>query len=53
MSSLGLTLAVGVTCCMVAALVWLPAALRSLDSGRKPAAAPAVIPMRAEKARAA
>jgi predicted RND superfamily exporter protein len=54
MASLGLVLALGVTFCMVAALVWLHATLRLLDA-REPRttgdAEPRVIPM--ERARAA
>ena len=47
MASLGLTLALGVTFCMVAALVWLPAVLRLLD--RTPAE-PAVLPLNRKRA---
>ena len=52
MASLGLTLALGVTFCMVAALVWLPAALRLLDDRGVMEAKTATIPVRA-KARVA
>jgi predicted RND superfamily exporter protein len=38
MASLGLALALGVTFCMVAALVWLPAVLRLLSGGAPPGA---------------
>ncbi|MBX9585611.1 MAG: MMPL family transporter [Gemmataceae bacterium] len=40
MASLGLVLTLGVTCCMVAALVWLPAVLRLLDERRLRRAVP-------------
>lgn len=48
MASLGLALTLGVTFCMVAALVWLPAVLRLLDERarrRDAAAEPGVIPI--------
>jgi hopanoid biosynthesis associated RND transporter like protein HpnN len=53
MASLGLTLTLGVTFCMVAALVWLPALLRLLDDRerRKGAANPRVL--RLDRAKAA
>ena len=53
MASLGLALTLGVTFCMVAALVWLPAVLRVLDDRdrRKAAGEPRVLKM--ERARAA
>jgi hypothetical protein len=52
MASLGLTLTLGVTFCMIAALVWLPALLRLLDERqRKATAAPRVL--RLDRARAA
>jgi predicted RND superfamily exporter protein len=44
MASLGLALTLGVTFCMIAALVWLPALLRVLDDReRKAAAEPRVL----------
>ena len=53
MESLGLALTLGVTFCMVAALVWLPAVLRLLDDRERRAAAgePRVLPL--DRARAA
>ena len=53
MASLGLALTLGVTFCMVAALVFLPAVLSLLDAGtrkREVATRPAVLPLPAAKA---
>ena len=43
MASLGLALTLGVTFCMVAALVWLPAVLRLLDGRKRTQAEPRVL----------
>jgi hopanoid biosynthesis associated RND transporter like protein HpnN len=52
MASLGLALALGVTFCMVAALVWLPAVLRLLDE-RPSRRDPVTIPLDRPAAKAA
>jgi hypothetical protein len=55
MASLGLALTLGVTFCMVAALVWLPAVLRLLDERtlRAKGGAPRVIPFERQVRQAA
>jgi uncharacterized membrane protein YdfJ with MMPL/SSD domain len=45
LSGLGLLLTVGVSCCMVTALIFLPALLGLLTSGKQPAAREAILPM--------
>jgi hopanoid biosynthesis associated RND transporter like protein HpnN len=45
MASLGLALTLGVTFCMIAALVWLPALLRLLDGRPQATAEPQILPL--------
>jgi predicted RND superfamily exporter protein len=50
MASLGLILAIGVTCCMLTALVFLPALLYVMGKREKTATAPATMPMQGREA---